>query len=80
MDVDQLMHRSTFVSGSGRKFAVKGSFFYKSSYNLGFGSTCKEFKMLELCLCEKFCNGRRPLAENSGTEGEKEIELPSCSR
>jgi hypothetical protein len=27
MDVDQLMHRSTFVSGSGREFAAKGGLF-----------------------------------------------------
>jgi len=40
----------------------------------------KEFRMLEFRLSEKFCNGRQHLAENSRTEAEKEIELPSCSR
>jgi hypothetical protein len=28
MDVDQLMHRSTFVSGSCRKFTAKGCLFF----------------------------------------------------
>ena len=27
MDIDQLMHRSTFVSGSGREFAAKDCLF-----------------------------------------------------
>ena len=36
--------------------------------------------MLKLSICEKFCNGSQHLAENLGTEPEKEIELPSCSQ
>ncbi len=32
MDVDQLMHRSTFVSGSGREFAAKGGIFFTKVY------------------------------------------------
>jgi hypothetical protein len=39
MDVDQLMHRSTFVSGSSREFAAKGCLFLQKFIQAGFGST-----------------------------------------
>jgi hypothetical protein len=32
MDIDQLMYRSTFVSGSGREFAAKGCLFFTKVY------------------------------------------------
>jgi hypothetical protein len=80
MDIDQLMYRSTFVSGSGREFAAKGCLFLQKFIQSWFCLDLKEFRMLEFRLSEKFCNGRQHLAENSRTEAEKEIELPSCSR